>query len=296
MTASNVKKKIKGADVGKEARVWTAEQAAAHNIAQQNLRYGNQQFSGLYGQQNWKYDQYGNPVVEQTRTPEQQRLYETDVALSQMGREYAQGALQSFASRGPFDAQLSDRPLPAQLDEARSRMEGEAYTRLTRDLDQQQALELDQLQQQLANQGIDQSNPLYRRELDDFHKRYQRARDEARQNAVAIGGQELERTFGVGETRRANELREQLTQRGQQVQELGAFSQFGTGAREQQFQPFQGSQYAPRTPLEILMAKEGQRQAKEGESIARGQLGLQQQALAASQRGGGAPAEDSWVE
>lgn len=254
-----------------------AELNAANLEAQRNLQYGNAQQYGVYGSQTWGYDEYGNPVVKQQLSPEQQRIYESDVALSQLGRNTAQQRLAEFAGQGAFNPNLSARPLDADLNAARSQIEQSTYDRLTRDLEERQTRELDQLQQGLANQGVPQGSDLYRKAMDDFAKRYDRQRLEARQEAVQLGGQELERAFGIGERRRSGELSESQAIRGQQYGEAERLANFGTGARSPQFQQWQGAQFNPANPMEIYAAFEQFKNQA-------GQLGIAQQQLALAQQ------------
>lgn len=104
----------------------------------------------------------------------------------------AQGILDSGAVADPFEFQADDA--------ARQRIEDSTYGRLTRGLDDQEGRATNQREQTLANRGIPYSsdpNSQYQMQLRDQNNRFDTARGNAHQDAVAAGGQELQRQYDI---------------------------------------------------------------------------------------------------
>lgn len=163
--------------------------------------------------------------------------------FADVATDLARDRIADPAFQQPFQAELTDRPLTGDLGADRARIEEEVFGRLSRGMDQDQARAVEGVQQSLMNRGIpysDDPNSRYQQEMRDVNERFDMARTDARQRAAEIGGSELERTFGIGEQTRANQMQEQLTPRQINLAETEAISQFGqpgvglyAGIREQ---------------------------------------------------------------
>ncbi len=85
-------------------------------------------------------------------------------------------------------------------DAARQRIEDQAFARLTRGVDDKERQGKQELMQNLADRGIPYSNDpnsRYQMEMNDFNNRFDTIRGNARQDATAMGGQELQRQYDI---------------------------------------------------------------------------------------------------
>lgn len=112
--------------------------------------------------------------------------------LSQVGAGIAQGQLQSGAFSQPFQFEANDA--------ARQRIEDAAYARLTRRVGDKETVDNEMLKQNLADRGIPYSNDpnsRYQQEFKDLNDRYDTIRENAAQDAVNMGGQEMQRNYDI---------------------------------------------------------------------------------------------------
>lgn len=117
--------------------------------------------------------------------------------------------------------------------EERQRIEEDVYKRLTRNVDRDQAQEFDAMEQRMHDRGIplDPSNPAYKREADALNEKYGAIKEGARGQAVEMGGNEMQRSYGQA-----------LGSHQQGMQDTGAFSNIGQGAYGQNLAA-QGQQF-----------------------------------------------------
>ena len=85
-------------------------------------------------------------------------------------------------------------------DAARQRVEDALYQRATSRLDPEWNQRQTQLETQLVNAGHARGSPGWQQALDDFNRQRTDAYDAARQGAIATGGEEQSRLFGLGAT------------------------------------------------------------------------------------------------
>lgn len=104
--------------------------------------------------------------------------------------------------------------MPSGSAEDRARIEEETYGRFARNMEPRFTEEKDSLRQQLADQGIPQGSKLYERELSRLEDRQEESRQDARSQAVQLGGQELGREFGMGLQSRQQAVGEQASSYG----------------------------------------------------------------------------------
>lgn len=115
------------------------------------------------------------------------------------------------------------------LNAARSKAEEAIYSRL----DPQFNRDYDALRTQLANQGIGQGSEAYNREIENFNK----AKTDARMQAVLFGGQEADRLFNQSLTNRQQAISEYERQRNAPLNEYAALTG-GVQVQNPQFQQY----------------------------------------------------------
>jgi hypothetical protein len=106
-------------------------------------------------------------------------------------------------------------------DEERARIEDAVYKKLTKNVDRDYNKEFDAMEQRMYNRGIplDPSNPAYKQEMDALNEKYANIKESASGQAVQMGGEELARTFGMGQAAHQ-----------QTVSDIGALSGVGQAA------------------------------------------------------------------
>lgn len=110
----------------------------------------------------------------------------------------------------PFKADLQPRTGTGDLVADRARIEDEVFNRLTRGADTQFARTAQEHAQELHDKGIPMGSKRYNEEMDRFEKSKNNFYLDARSNAAQLGGQEYERSFGIGEQGRANDYNQQM--------------------------------------------------------------------------------------
>lgn len=134
--------------------------------------------------------------------------------------ESSQSKLQDAGMGTAFNPTLTPTSTTGDLQADRARIEEEVFGRLTRDLDKNKARDRQELEQSLYNRGIGVGNPLYNQQMNEFDQKYNDMTTDARQRAAEIGGQELDRSFGMGWQQRQNEYGEQSGIRNQNLKEI----------------------------------------------------------------------------
>lgn len=257
-----------------------ADQTGAMQEAQTNLRLNNPDVLGPTGSQKVTQNADGSVTVNQNLSENQQRLLTGNENLSNRGLDLAMQQLGSAGFGNPFAPQLAGRTTTGDLNSDRARIENEVFARLTRDMDQEYRNAKQAKEAELANRGIafnSDPNSRYQQELNGIDKRYDTVRADARQRAAEMGGQELERSFGINEQLIANQLSQQQGIRNQNLGEVGTLSNMGAGLLLPNFQPYQGANYDPANPAALD-------QAFRELGLSQQQINLQKRALA--QKGG----------
>jgi len=197
--------------------------------------------------------------ITQTLSPEQQGLYDQNVAIGKGMLGLAQGAIGNFPTdaftlegapayqTGIDYSGLEAIPGAGDFGAASQAASDAAFNRVMNRLNPQFDQQREALQTQLANQGIALGSEAYTTAMDDFGRRRSDAGIAAGYDAIAAGeamrqglfanalqtrGQQLgERTFDMNAINQArqNYLNEQVMSRNQQINELAALLQ-GQGA------------------------------------------------------------------
>lgn len=135
-------------------------------------------------------------------SPEQMRLLGLEQGISE-------GALNLGTEQiGRISDALSG-PLPTINDETRQRVEDALFERSTAQLDPVYDAQLRRLETQLVNQGFSRGSEGYNREIENFRRSRGNAYQDALNDAIAGGGAEQSRLFGLETAARAvpvNEL------------------------------------------------------------------------------------------
>ena len=185
----------------------------------------------------------GAPIYRQdiNLSPEQQELYEqrSGQALDLGNRNPF--SLSGLPERGQLDtSNLPELPGSGDLQGFRDRSEQALYDRNTQYLDRDFGRREEGLRTRLANQGVVEGSEAYTNAFDDFERGREQSYSGARNDAIAGGGAEASRMFGIGsQTRgqmygealaggtfqnqnRNTALAEALTERNQPVNEYNA--------------------------------------------------------------------------
>lgn len=259
-----------------------AEETVQDTNAGKNINLNNPDVVNPFGSSTTRIGPDGKPIVEQKLEQGQQGIVNKDTAISDRGRQLAQGLLDDPGFSKSFQPQTDKRVGSGDLIADRKRQEQELANYLGRDVDTNYAKDKEMLDQRLYSQGIstDPQNERYKAELKQLND--QRARDRQGVNAQALqfGGQEMDRTFGQNEQTIANQYSQGMQSHQQQFNDVSNLSNLGPGARIPQFDPYQGYNYALPSPTNISSQLD---QAK----IQRKQLQIQQQALNKPTGGGG---------
>lgn len=264
-----------------------AEQEAADLEATKNLQLGNPNQVNPFGNRAVTRDAQGNITVTDSLSGGQQKILSQDEQLSNVGRELAIGQLQSGAFGDVFTPQLSQRWSSGDLATDRQRVEDAIFAKFTRDQDQQKQLEEQQLRSRLNVQGIPFSadpNSRYQQEMRAFNNRYDTLKENARQTATQMGGEEYQRNFGINEQLIANELAQQQGIRNQRFGDVNQLSNMGTGLMLPNFQGYNAPTYNTANPMDIYGAFEQLNDADKDRAL---QKWIATQQLKKSGSGGG---------
>jgi hypothetical protein len=188
------------------------------------------------------------PIYNQALSKGQQQISDQGEGLTQMGQQLAQQGLGNYKQ---FDF--------GNFDEQRARIEDSVFGRLTKTLDQDYQNSRESAEQTLHNKGIPFSgdpNSRYQQELASIDRRYDEAKESARNQAVSVGGQELSRQYGVD-----------LGQHQQGLSDISTLQSQGIGLQNPNFQQYQG--YTPQysNPTQTALAVGALKQGQQGLNI-----------------------------
>lgn len=208
------------------ANAETARLNASLNRLNEVTPYGNVTYSQT-GPDQYQRTISLNPEQQQALNYEQQLDTRTNkLALDQFGR---------IGSKLDNPFTLDGLPAaPAANDNARQRVEDALYGRATARLDPQFTRDEESLRTRLANQGIAQGSAAYNTEMQNFGNVRNDAYAAARDQAIAAGGAEQSRLFGLEDVARQRAIGERVQERSQPINELAAL--LGTG-QVQGYQP-----------------------------------------------------------
>lgn len=185
--------------------------------ADKDLYYGNPTIqNGPFGSRNMGVDAEGNIVIDTKLDPAQQAILDKENAFSIAAKDAANSYLGKLG--GPFQFDFTAE---------RGRLEDQAYGKLTRDLEQNYQRGRNEKMSELAAKGYSMESPFAAQEMQRYDQNYERTKQEARQSAAEMGGNELSRSYGVASG-----------VRNQNMNDIGALSSMGPGLRMSEFQGF----------------------------------------------------------
>lgn len=195
---------------------------------------------------------YGNSTYSPTGTQaDGVDLYQrtTTLAPSQQRQLDLQNALQEqlLGAAGPEVGRINNivsQPFnfnglpaaPVQNEAARQQVQDALYKRATAQMDPMYAEQARALETKLANQGFSNSSEGYRTSMDDFARQRAGAYDNALQGAIAGGGAEQSRLFGLDTSARNNAISEASLLRSQPINELATLLGQAGAVQTPQFQ------------------------------------------------------------
>lgn len=213
---------ISRSDLRGPANVLETEMDIQEYTADKNVQLGSPAMQiNPFGSQSITRDEQGNIIVDAQLSDPQQQILDRDQQLSIGGRDAASQLLgqQNF---GP-----DRRALGGDFAADRARIEDEVYGRLTRGMDEDRSRGMQEVEQRLRNRGIPMGSQQWDQEMQRFDRQFQERELDARAQATMMGGQEYERNFNIQEQGLGNQLNE-----------MGYMSQFGTGLQLPNFQGY----------------------------------------------------------
>jgi hypothetical protein len=211
------------------ANVDTAVAQALLNNTNQITPYGNLTFNQTGTQQ-----VNGKDVPQFTSTtsltPQAQQAVDSQQALTQQLYDLAQnkfGQVQSATSGDYNYDNLPQIPGSADLNANRDTVTDALYGQATSRLDPMYNRQQDQINSDLASRGIVEGSDAYNQAQSQFGLTRNDAYNSALNQAIAAGGQEQSRLFGLGQANRNQAIQEQASIRSQPINEIGAL--LGTG-------------------------------------------------------------------
>jgi hypothetical protein len=194
----------------------------------------------------------GDPAATPPGTPAPEVPAEP---LPKVAVDYASDIAADSGVNQAFTPELTDRPLDADLNQARLQQQQELETYLGRDIDSAYEKARKQQEQQLFNRGIPVGSEQYADSMKMLDDNFARQKGDIRAQSLQYGGQELERTFRLGEDRRAGELDEQLTTNKTNMGNVGSFADIDLAYKQLAEQRRQANQNASLTRAQL--AKQG---------------------------------------
>lgn len=253
------------------------DRATSNFNANQDVRYGNlgSQTGPLGDTRTIGYNDKGELVMKTEFGQGQQGIYDAENAFTLAARNAASSQMGQLGGPFSFDAQAE-----------RARLEDQAYGKLTRDLETDYQRGRSELESSLRNKGYSIESPYAAQEMQRYDQNYERTKQEARQTAAEMGGNELTRSFGVASGTR-----------NQNLNDINMLSSMGPGLRSSEFQGFTPIDYGNLPfPSQNQIANRSADQADKSLGLQQQQIDLAKkaQAFAESQAGKGSE-EDVFV-
>jgi hypothetical protein len=197
----------------------TARVQASLNRVNQNTPFGSSVFTNLGGDR-WQQDVTLPEALQQAVTSQQHLTS----GLYGLGNDQLSRISANISQPFSFDGMPA---APQAGDEARQRVEDALYQRQASRLDPQFKDQESGLQADLANRGIVEGSDAYSKALRDFNFNKTDAYQAARDSAIAAGGAEQSRLFGLDATARDRAIQEATFLREQPLNEASALMSGG---------------------------------------------------------------------
>jgi hypothetical protein len=206
---------------------------SSERIARETTQANRPNIVSQEGSQNWTRDENGNWTLTSSLSPERQAALDAQMGIQQgrstlasslMGR--VQGDLGTGMDWGALPesgGSIQARDLATGLDfsgapslssgeETRNRAEEAIYGRSTARLDPQMEEQENELRTRLYNQGLREGDAAFDAEVGKFNQSKQDAYAAARQDAIAAGGAEASREYGMDLSSRQQSVGETTSQ------------------------------------------------------------------------------------
>jgi hypothetical protein len=188
---------------------------------------------GPTGSSTFVQNEDGSYTQVNTLSPEQQALYDQQNQFGQQANDAAISAHDRATSAlsNPYSLNNigAENPYTKDYDAERNRIEEATYGRLTQHYDNRFDRQQQQLEQQLANQGLARGSEGWNNAMRDFNDTKQRAYSDASGQAVQMGGQEFSRAFDVAMRGRQLAISEYEGQRYAPLNELNQLAGYQQG-------------------------------------------------------------------
>ena len=232
----------------------SAEYDASMNRINTYTPYGSQEYS-VTGTD----PRTGAPTYRQdiNLSPEAQALFDQRMGQNQQIGDISSEMLGGFNYGKPMDfSDLSGIPGADDLEGFRNSQTDALYGRSTQYMDDQFGRSEDSMRSRLANQGITEGSEAFTNAMKDFNRGKEQAYSGARNDAIAGGGAEASRMFGLGMGARRQGLQEKYAARNQPMQEFNALR----GMNQIQDPQFEGMARVGTQPADYAGARQNQYQ------------------------------------
>lgn len=225
-----------------------AQGAANVDAARASAKLSNPSFSNPFGSRTVNFGWNGDPdsvyvtdslsPIGQQRFDQNQRIDTGLGNLAETGLGFVQNTLNSPFNQGALPA------APGADDATRQRVEDAMYARATARLDPRFDRQESQLENRLINQGLTRGSEAFGNAMQEFNFAKNDAYDNAMNQAIAAGGAEQSRLYGMGTDARSRAIQEQEFFRTEPLNILNAVRSAAPVGMPQ-FQSYSGSNVAP---------------------------------------------------
>lgn len=203
-----------------------------------------------------------------TLSPDQQNILNLQNALTKQGYTIGGDQIGRIGQTLSSPLDFSGLPAAPQASEtARNAVQDALYNRYTNMMDPRFDQERDRLRNELINSGHALGSPGYTQAMQDFNRSKNSAYENALFGAVAGGGAEQNRLFGLESAARNQGIQELFAQRNQPINELAALLGTSGGVNVPQFSGVPQTSVAPTDVAGPVYQSYAQDQANRGSTL-----------------------------
>ena len=230
-------------DLSKPTNIVDAQEAINQGTFDANLNANRVNQQSDFGTLQYTKNADGTYTANNKASGANAEILQNGQAGAAMGSRMA-GSILSGSYIKPFSLDQVQTQRFGDYNQERSRIEDATYNRLTRGLEDNYKQGLEDKKQELYNRGIPIGSAAYNNEMNRFENQYNNQRQDARAQAVAMGGDQTQQAYNIQSGNRANE-----------IGELQGQSQFGVNLAQQLYGVGIGyqnpnSSYINPTPIE----------------------------------------------
>jgi len=152
--------------------------------------------NALGGRRYTRDPETGQLVMSDSLSPGQQALFDAETGADATAAGIASGMLGGMR-QDRYDPNSLKNGIPGANTEDRKKVEDSVYANLTQDFEGDQKQQREDFEQMMSERGIPVGSDNYKSALDRFEKGWDRKKLEARNQAIAAGGDEMTRQFGL---------------------------------------------------------------------------------------------------